>query len=105
MRRANENRCHEVKTYATQTKVERFLKDMGIQCLDLCDLILIMITIPPNSGWVERAYSHFDQVCRKKRNRLDISNLEELLFLAALKLKPNDSWSYKMEIEILCGDA
>ena len=27
----------------------RFLKDMGMQCQDLCDLILIMISIPPSS--------------------------------------------------------
>ena len=44
----------------------RFLKDMGMQCPDLYDLILIMISIPPNSGWVEHAYSYPDQVCRKK---------------------------------------
>ena len=35
----------------------RFLKDMGMQCPDFCDLILIMISIPPNSGWVEQDYS------------------------------------------------
>ena len=80
----------------------RFLKDM--QCPDLCDLILIMISIPPNSGWVERAYSYLDQVCQKKKSRVNVGNLKELLFLAVLKLKPKDSWSYKKEIEILCGN-
>ena len=34
-----------------------------------------------------------------------MSILKELLFLAVLKRKPKDSWSYKTEIEILCGDA
>ena len=41
----------------------------------------------------------------KKRKRLDVGNLKEFLLLAALKLKPKDSWSYKKEIHILCGDA
>ena len=58
---------------------------MGMQCPDFCDLILIMISIPPNSGWVEQDYSKLDQVCQKKRNRLDIGNLKELLILAILK--------------------
>ena len=39
---------------------------MGMQYADLRDLILIMISIPPNSGWVERAYSYLDQVGQKK---------------------------------------
>ena len=55
--------------------------------------------------WVEHAYSYLHQVCENKRNRLDVSNLKELLFLALLKLNPKDSWSYKNKIEILCGDA
>ena len=82
-----------------------FLKGMGMQCPNLCDLILIMESIPPNSGWVEHAYSYLDQVCQKKRNRLNVGNFKELLFLVLLKLKPKDSWSYKKEIEIFCGDA
>ena len=32
-----------------------FLKDVGMQCPDLCDLIISRISIPPNSGWVEQA--------------------------------------------------
>ena len=64
----------------------RFLGEMGLQCADLCDLIIIMISLPPNSGWVERAYRYLDQVYQKKRNRLDIGNLKELFFLAVLKL-------------------
>ena len=43
----------------------KFLSEMGLQCPDLCDLVLIMISIPPNSGYVERAYSYLDQICQK----------------------------------------
>ena len=66
----------------------RFLEEMGLQCVDLCDLI-IMISIPLHSGWVERAYSYLDQVCQKKRNHLNVGNLKELFFFAILKLQPN----------------
>ena len=62
-----------------------FLKDMEIQGPDLCNLVLIMISIPPNSGWVERAYSYLEQVCQKKRNRLDVGNLRAF-FLGAIEI-------------------
>ena len=50
----------------------KFISEKGLQYPDLCDLILIMISIPPNSGWVERAYSYLEQICQKKRNRFCI---------------------------------
>ena len=60
-------RIDVMKQKLTQHKLWlRFLKDMGMQYADLRDLILIMISIPPNSGWVERAYSYLDQVGQKK---------------------------------------
>ena len=83
----------------------KFLKEMGMQCPDLCDLISIMISIPPNSGWVERAYSYLERICQKQRNRMTIEKpLKELFFLAVLKLKTKDSHGYSKEIEILSGE-
>ena len=78
-----------------------FLASMRIQCGDLCDLVLIMISVPPNSGWVERAYSHLERVCDKRRNRLNVDNLKELFFLAVLQLKPKDCMAYTVEVELL----
>ena len=80
---------------------KRFLVDMGMQCPDVSQLVLIMISIATNSGWVERAYSILDQVCQKKRNRINIDNLKEIFFLALLKLEPKDCLNYKREIEVL----
>ena len=83
----------------------KFINRMGMECPDLCNLITVMISIPPNSGWVERAYSYLDQVCHKKRNRTNIEKpLKELFFLALLKLKPKDSQGYLNEIKILSGE-
>ena len=80
----------------------KFIKLMGMQCPDLCDMVLIMISIPPNSGWVERAYSYLEMICQKRRNQMKIeSPLKELFFLAQLKLEPRDCQGYKREIKIL----
>ena len=67
----------------------------------LCDLIRLMIAIPPNSGWVERAYSNLEQMCQKRRNRLNIEHLKTQFFLALLKPEPKDCMDYENEIKIL----
>ena len=84
---------------------QKFIKVMDMQCPQLCDLIVIMISVPPNSGWVERAYSYLEQICMKKRNRMNIEKpLKELFFLALLKLTPKKSTEYSKEIQILSGE-
>ena len=67
---------------------QEFMRQNVINAPDLCELIEIMISIPPNSGWVERAYSQLEMVCQKRRNRMKVENLRELFFLAVLKLEP-----------------
>lgn len=74
---------------------------MTIECPDLCDLVLVMISVPPNSGYVERAYSYLERVCEKRRNRTKVENLKELFFLAVLKLKEKKCLEYTTEIGLL----
>ena len=50
----------------------KFIVSMDMQLPDLCDLIVTMMSVPPNIGWVERAYSYLEQICQKKRNRMNI---------------------------------
>ena len=99
----DDRRNHSEKKLSQHKLWMQFLNNNGMQFPDLCDLVLIMISVPPNSGYVERAYSYLEQVCQKKRNRIDISNLRELFFLAVLKLPVKDSYSYSKEIDILSG--
>ena len=66
-----------------------------------CDLVHIMFSVPPNSKWVERAYRSLEMVCQKRRNRLSVENLMELLFLAILKLPVKDCWNYPDEAKYL----
>ena len=69
------------------------MKLMGMQCPHLCDTILVMISIPPNSGWAERA--NREMICRKRRNQMKIeSPFKELFFLTLLKLEPRDYQGY-----------
>ena len=102
-RELREDRISNQKKLSQHKLWMEFLKSNGMKYPDLCDSILIMISNPPNSGYVERAYSYLEQVCQKKRNRLEISNLKELFFLAVLKLPVKDSYSYAKEIDILSG--
>ena len=78
-----------------------FISVSEISCPDLCKLIRIMISIPPNTGWIERAYSSFEMICSKRRNRLLTENVRELFFLAVLKLKTRNAMDYEDEIQYL----
>ena len=83
----------------------KFIASMDMQSPDLCDLVVTMMSVPPNSGWVERAYSYLEQICQKKRNRMTVEKpLKELFFLALLKLDPKPTAGYTNEIKILSGE-
>ena len=58
-----------------------------------------MISIPPNTGWVERAYSLLELICQKRRNQLAIESLMSFFFLSVLKLPIRDAFSYNKEID------
>ena len=63
-----------------------------------------MFSIPPNTGWIERAYSILELICQKRRNLLKVDTMRDLFFLAVLKLDPKDCFSYKEEIEFMLKD-
>ena len=81
---------------------EKFLKTCEMQFHDYCDLVRIMTAVPPNSASVERAYSKLEQLCPKRRNRLDIDGyLKDQFFLALLKLPVKECMEYENEWKIL----
>ena len=65
----------------------------------LCWLVRIMFSIPPNTGWVEQAYSILEMICQKRRNRMAVGTLKELLFLGVPKLSVKDAFGYEAEID------
>ena len=56
-----------------------------------------MFSIPANTGWLERGYSILELICQKRSNKLAISSMQTLYFLAVLKLKVKESFAYKEE--------
>ena len=66
---------------------------------NLCRLVRIMFSIPPNTGWVERAYSILEMICQKRRNRMAVGTLKELFFLRVLILSVKDAFGYDAEID------
>ena len=49
-------------------------------------IVKLMISIPPNTGWVERAYSKLEMICTSRRNKLLTSNIRNEFFLNVLEL-------------------
>ena len=82
---------------------KKFITKNELKIRYLCHLIQIMFSIPPNTGWVERAYSLLELICQKRRNQVSDGTLKELFFLAVLKLQPKDCFSYDKEIDNMCA--
>ena len=68
-------------------------------CGDMCRMIKIMMSIPPNTGWIERSYSLLEIICQKRRNQMALETMRNLFLLAVLKLLVRDCFSYDKEIE------
>ena len=66
---------------------------------DMCRMIKIMMSIPPNTGWAEHSYSLLKIICHKRRNQIALETMRNLFFLDALKLPVRDCFSYDKESE------
>ena len=84
-----------------KVQLQKFLSVHEISHPKLCQVIRIMLSIVPNTGWVERAYSVWEIICSKCRNQKDPVNLEPLFLLAVLKLAVKSSDDYKKEIDTM----
>ena len=52
-----------------------FAKQRQMEHKHVMCLIQIMIAIPVNAGWIERAYSKLEMICTKRRNKLLVDNI------------------------------
>lgn len=60
-----------------------------------------MISIPANTGWVERAYSKLEMICTARRNKLTITNIRNEFFLNVLELPMRECTNgYNDEIKL-----
>ena len=67
----------------------------------LVKLIQIMIATSPNTSDVKRGYSQLQMITEKRRNHLNVDNIESLFILATLKLPLKRPSEYINEIECL----
>ena len=58
-----------------------------------------MISITPNTGWIERSCSLLEIISKKRRNQMALETLRNLVHLAVLKLPVRDCFSYDKEIK------
>ena len=52
----------------------------------LVKVIRLMLSIPPNTGWIERAYSKLQIICQVRRGKLLVPNIRAEFFLNVLEL-------------------
>ena len=78
---------------------KQFMENNKITSKYLCRLVRIMLSIPPSTGWVERAYSILEMICQKQRNKMAVGKLKELFFLGVLKLSAKDAFGYDAEMD------
>ena len=63
-------------------------------------LIQIMIAIPVNTGWIERAYSRLEMICSKRRNKLLVDNIRTEFFLNVLSFPQRSTTEFTEEIKV-----
>ena len=65
----------------------------------MCKLVFLMMSIPPNTPRIERAYSKLQLICTA-RNHLEIANIRHEFFLNVLQLPVRSTRDYEEEIEL-----
>lgn len=67
----------------------------------MAQVVQLMLSIPPNTGWIERAYSKLEMICSKRRNKLTVDHIRHEFFLNVLELPVRPMTSgYNEEIEL-----
>jgi hypothetical protein len=70
-----------------------------MQYFHLCRVFRILLSIPANTGWIERSFTKLNIICEPRRNHLEIANIEALYLLSVLNVPLKDS--YEEEIKIM----
>ena len=92
------------KEVTQRTLWKKFVDNHRIEYRFVCKMILIMFSIPVNTGWVERGYSTLEMICQKRRNQLKVSHLKNQFFMSILRRPVRDAFSYEEEIKNIGND-
>ena len=91
----NKEWCAWNKDKAKRFKTKEFWKLMleqyGYLCCELFELLVILMSISPGTGPLERSYSKLEKICRKDRNSLSAKSIESLWLLAIYQLNDDDA--------------
>ena len=74
---------------------QRRMEHKHVRCL-----IQIMIAIPVNTGWIERAYSRLEMICSKRRNKSLVDNIRTEFFLNVLSFPQRATTESTEEIKV-----
>ena len=77
-----------------------FAKQRRMERKHITHLIQIMIAIPVNTGWTERAYRKLQMICTKRRNKLLVDNIRNKFFLNVLSFPQRSTTEYTEEIQV-----
>ena len=66
---------------------------------DLSKMIRVMLSIPPSTGWIERAYSVLENMSEEVEPVRSWITEAPIFFLAVLKLPVRDNIGYLKELE------
>ena len=80
---------------------QEFVKTRQMEFPHVCDLVRIVLATPPNSAWVEHAYSKLEQLCQKRRNQIDVNHFKDQFFLASLTCQSKNVWTVRRRYQLL----
>ena len=80
----------------SSNRIRRFwmhiVEEHYIEYPNLSDLVLILFSISPGTGPLERSFSPLAKICYKDRGNTAAENLETLYLLKTLKIEHNNQW-------------
>ena len=76
------------RTMSQTTFYTELISDHGTEMPNLADLILLLMSISPGTGPLERSFSKLGKLCFKDRSRLFVENIETEWLLSVLDIKP-----------------
>ena len=79
------------KKFQTKEFWKLMLEQYGVLCCELFELLVIMMSISPGTGPLERSYSLLEKICKKDRNWLGAKSIESLWLLAIYHLNDDDA--------------
>lgn len=75
-------------------RIKRFwtkiVEEHAIEYPNLADLIILLLSISPGTGPVERSFSQLAKICYKDRNSMAEDTIEHLFLLAVMKVDEDD---------------